>query len=414
MIPDEFFYDEYDPALEKWLEDHFGKEVFSPRPNSLDKFFSPIKEEIQKLGVPILTVAGTNGKGEVAQLIEGLLLENGYQTLLWTSPHILTVRERFSFSGRVIENSRLFNIFKKLEKTALELSYYEFLFLCFCQLSLEEIKASEKAIFILEVGLGGRLDATNFFDAGISILTSIGRDHMDILGPTLADVLREKIAISRPNKPLICAIQQSFLKDLARDYCLEHSVELHEVTSKKEATFKEVNLLTSIEAVKVFFKNQNISAYSLKIPNKLWARPFEVTYKSCQFILVGSHNLDGLRHLAKWVNDKNDGTCGKFDELWIGLSRKPGKELDQCLSLIHQSPCLGDVISFAGFDHTRATPIEAIKESWSKLDQGRKVRFEESWRVYLQNISNEQRILVCGSYFFIGDVLKNSDLLHFL
>ncbi len=415
MIPEEFSYSENDPILEKWLENHFGNEVFTPDQNRLKKYFSSFKEKFNKAKVPIITIAGTNGKGEVALLLESLLLENGLQPLLWTSPHVMTVRERFSFSGKLVENSRLLKLFESLGES--ELSYYEFLFYCFCHLSLEEVKKLSKPILILEVGLGGRLDATNFFDADLAVLTSIGRDHMELLGPTLSDVLREKLGITRANKPLICAVQQNYLKKLTKNFCTENSVNLQQIENEDSLSFKEINRMTALTAFKTFIKSMDISAYSLSIPNKLWARPFEVTYKSCQFILIGSHNLDGLRHLAKWVNNTDqfvDEACFKFDELWIGLSRKPGKDLDQCLSLIHKSPCLGELISFAGFDHPRATPLKAIKESWSKLDQGRKVRFEESWRTYLQNLSSEQRVLVCGSNYFIGEILKSSDLKLYL
>lgn len=414
MLGQHFSFGEIDEELEFWINENLGQEVFSPQEGRLDKFFSEFKSEFLKNKIPIITIAGTNGKGEVALLLEDLFLKNGLNPFVWSSPHTLSVRERFSGDGRPIDGSLLKSYFEKFDYLKKELSFYEFLFFCFNYWFSKEGSKLPKPVLIFEVGLGGRLDATNFFDADMAVLVSIGRDHMDILGPTLGHVLNEKFEIVREGSPLISAVSQNHLVNEIQKKSKEIGISLFQLDdSPGEEDFRARNRRLAALAFTVFGQERGINWKNLEMAEVTWARPFKVTYKTTQFILLGSHNLDGLRHLAYWVNEENKRlnlSCSNFDEAWIGMSRRPGKDLDQCLRLLSESPCLGQELVFFGFDHPRATPLNEIEMSFNGLDQGRKVRFEKSWQHYLEQDHSHKKILVCGSYYFVGELLRKSSL----
>lgn len=156
----------------------------------------------QKPGFPIITVAGTNGKGSACVLLERILRSAGYRTGLYTSPHLLDYRERARVAGVPAAASDYCEAFARVEaaRAGLPLTYFEFGTLAAMEIF---INAACDAV-ILEVGLGGRLDATNVYDADCAIVTTVAMDHMDYLGPTRESIGREKAGICRAGRPLIC------------------------------------------------------------------------------------------------------------------------------------------------------------------------------------------------------------------
>ena len=154
----------------------------------------------------IITVAGTNGKGSTCAMLECILLAAGYRVGLYTSPHLLRYNERVRIDGREVDDATLADAFARVEavRGAHPLTYFEHgtlaAWVCFAAAPLD--------VIILEVGLGGRLDATNIFDADCAIVTSIALDHMDYLGDTREAIGREKAGIFRAGKPAICADPQ--------------------------------------------------------------------------------------------------------------------------------------------------------------------------------------------------------------
>jgi dihydrofolate synthase/folylpolyglutamate synthase len=155
------------------------------------------------LRCPVITVGGTNGKGSTCAMLEAILLAAGYRTGLYTSPHLLRYNERVRVCGREAGDDELTQAFASVDSArgAVALTYFEFGTLAawdlFCR--------SELDVVILEVGLGGRLDAVNLFDADCAILTSVDLDHMDWLGDTREKIGLEKAHIFRPGRPAICA-----------------------------------------------------------------------------------------------------------------------------------------------------------------------------------------------------------------
>lgn len=153
-------------------------------------------------GFPIISVAGTNGKGSVCALLESVLASAGYRTGLYTSPHLVHYNERVRIARSPVADSALVEAFARIERAraGTSLTYFEFGTLAAVDLFVR----AEVDVAILEVGMGGRLDAVNVFDADCSVVTAIGLDHMDYLGPDRETIGAEKAGIYRTNRPAIC------------------------------------------------------------------------------------------------------------------------------------------------------------------------------------------------------------------
>jgi dihydrofolate synthase/folylpolyglutamate synthase len=157
-------------------------------------------------GCPVFVVGGTNGKGSTCAMLESILRAAGYRTGLYSSPHLLRYNERVRLSGTEADDEALAAGFAAVEAARGEvpLTYFEF-----GTLAAAWLFAREKPdALVLEVGLGGRLDAVNAFDADCAVLTSIGIDHVDYLGGTREAIGREKAGIFRPGRPAIVADPQ--------------------------------------------------------------------------------------------------------------------------------------------------------------------------------------------------------------
>lgn len=152
---------------------------------------------------PLIIVGGTNGKGSTCAFLEAILLAAGYKTGLYTSPHLLRYNERVRIAGHDARDADLVAAFEKVDAARgdTSLTYFEFGTL---GAMIQFIEAGVE-VAILEVGLGGRLDAVNVFDAEVAIVTSVDLDHMEYLGDTREKIGFEKAGIYRAGQPAICA-----------------------------------------------------------------------------------------------------------------------------------------------------------------------------------------------------------------
>ena len=159
---------------------------------------------------PVITVAGTNGKGSTCAMLEAVALQSGYRTGVYTSPHLVHFEERCRVHGESVNASDLVANFEAVERARIEngdevsLTYFEFSTLAILRL----LSLSRLDVAILEVGLGGRLDAVNTVDADCAVITSIDLDHMEYLGTTRESIGREKAGIMRPGKPVVLSDPQ--------------------------------------------------------------------------------------------------------------------------------------------------------------------------------------------------------------
>jgi dihydrofolate synthase / folylpolyglutamate synthase len=153
---------------------------------------------------PVVTVTGTNGKGSTCALLETMLRVAGYRVGLYTSPHLAHYNERVRIAGREAADDELIAAFNAVEdaraNASTPLTYFEFGTLA----ALLLFARAKPDALVLEVGLGGRLDAVNIVDASVAIVTTVDLDHMDFLGPTREHIGREKAGIFRAGRPVVC------------------------------------------------------------------------------------------------------------------------------------------------------------------------------------------------------------------
>lgn len=152
---------------------------------------------------PLIVVGGTNGKGSVCAYLTQIYHEAGYRVGTLTSPHLLRFNERIAINGEAVADDLIVSAFEHIETARAEipLTYFEFNTLA----AVDVFTRQQVDVMILEVGLGGRLDAVNIFDADVAVITSVDLDHEAFLGDTVEKVAFEKAGIMRAGKPVICA-----------------------------------------------------------------------------------------------------------------------------------------------------------------------------------------------------------------
>jgi dihydrofolate synthase/folylpolyglutamate synthase len=236
----------------------------------INNFYSDINGQAIKMGLdrvgrvknslniepkfPIITVGGTNGKGSVCAFLEEIYSKAGYSVGCYTSPHLFKFNERIKINLEQVNDETILkslNLVNTKKKT-IELTYFEITTLAAMNIFIEK----KIDIAILEVGLGGRLDAVNIFDPDLSIITSIGMDHQEFLGGTIKEIAREKSGICRPNKHAILNfenIPKSMINELNK---LNASLSILNDDYSYNSTSENYN-----------FKSVNILMNDLPLPN---------------------------------------------------------------------------------------------------------------------------------------------------
>lgn len=191
------------PTLDAWL-------AYCERlhPKNIALGLDRVREVAQRLDLrfdcPVITVAGTNGKGSTCAMLEAVALQSGFRPGVYTSPHLVHFEERCRVGGEIVKAAELLPQFEAVEQarvqgTEVALTYFEFTTLAILRL----MSQSKLDVAILEVGLGGRLDATNVIDADCAVITSIDIDHVEFLGPDRESIGREKAGIMRAGRPVV-------------------------------------------------------------------------------------------------------------------------------------------------------------------------------------------------------------------
>lgn len=192
-------------SLQEWLD---WQEALHP--SAIELGLERVAEVFNRLhpvlpSIPVITVAGTNGKGSSVALLESIYQNAGYQTAAYTSPHLLRYNERIHLNGEEVDDNLICETFARIDQTRLEkaeeisLTYFEFGSLA----ALDIFYRAKPDVIILEVGLGGRLDVVNIIDADVALITSIGIDHTGWLGHDRETIAAEKAGIMRENHPVI-------------------------------------------------------------------------------------------------------------------------------------------------------------------------------------------------------------------
>jgi len=272
--------------------------------------FERIEALLQGMGRPdrdreVILVAGTNGKGSTASMLAALSTAAGVRTGLHTSPHLVHVGERMRIDGAMPPEDWLNDAIERWEPLfeKVQPSFFE----ATLALSLHWFGQCDARRWVVEIGLGGRLDAANVLDADLGVLTSVGRDHMHLLGPTLADVAREKAAIARAGRPFILGplkgeARRSALETLNRigadiiepdpSHHIRETGGLELTTSMRRVTGIDLPLTGS---------HQHINALlALEALDQLEGTPVDDAVVRTGFSAL--HALSGLRARQEWVN----------------------------------------------------------------------------------------------------------------
>jgi len=191
-------------TLDEWLA--YCEQL---HPVAIDMTLERVRTVAQRMaigfGCPVITVAGTNGKGSTCAMLEAILLRAGYRTGVYTSPHLVRFEERLRLNGQAINASELIEAFADVERARdqkheeVSLTYFEFSTLAI----FDVMRRHPLDVVILEVGLGGRLDAVNIIDPDCAIITSIDLDHMALLGNDREAIGYEKAGIMRTGRPVV-------------------------------------------------------------------------------------------------------------------------------------------------------------------------------------------------------------------
>lgn len=377
--------------LEIWLESNIGYET--PRPG-LDR----IKKAISLFGFEfsrkkVITVAGTNGKGETSRSLFRTI-STKHRCSLWTSPHLKSVTERFEDNEGFVQELKLLTIFENskriLDEEGIKLSYFEFLFLCFLEYS------KENEVLILEVGLGGRLDAVNAIDCDVALISSISRDHAEFLGNRYESILMEKIAISRSGKLLVTNLEQHYLRKLSGKYCNEKSVkhqdlfELGIVSSNDNFSIRNQKLAKFVCEKKFGLKFEFEDVHRVFIP-------FNFEEARCHGL--SSHNTDGVRKGIQFLND------AKYTKLYnLVLLSFSKRDFNDALTMIKTvkkwNECFGSAqLAITSFKHPKAMGSDEAK----RLAQSENVEFfNDAKEAIIQLQMAGKDVLVLGSNYFLS------------
>jgi dihydrofolate synthase/folylpolyglutamate synthase len=347
----------------------------------------------------IITIAGTNGKGETTLWLSHELGTRPH--CVWISPHVERITERFRSEEGEIDETELETLVDHCHelviKNGFELTFYEFLFFVFCHWA----RKKNPDVLLLEVGLGGRLDAVNVFDADFVLLPSISRDHQEFLGKRYDQILKEKLALLRPGKTLVSFLSLTYLQERTQLIVKAVGAKSLELDSLKLAPawdFSRRNQLLARAAFLLLEGHENVtgSLRNFETSSKSLEHRGERLRERGEWIFYGSHNVDGMRNLIQFL------MCGNYnlsrppiDAVLVAFSRRDTRDISAMLKILKKSGA-GEIVVTC-FPHPKAASPEMMEE----LAHLEGIKFVHDPEAYIQT-SEDRRTLVTGSYYFIG------------
>jgi len=380
-----------------------------------------------KLPFTVITVAGTNGKGSSVAMLECILRAAGYSTGTYTSPHILSYNERICIDGQPCSDDDICNVFNRIDtaRQQTSLTYFEFATLA----AVELFRENNIDIAILEVGMGGRLDAVNLFDTDIALITPISLDHTAWLGDNREQIGLEKAGIIRADKPVVCSEISS------PDSVLFHAKKLASPVYKAGKEFNVTQHDNSwlwsnsenswdnlpVPALEGYYQYQNAAAV-LQVISLLIQQGFSISEQQIKTglstvklagrfqriagdieqILDVTHNEQGARNLAKLLEEIP--TTGRTLAV-IGMLKD--KDATKVASVLNASI---DMWFAAGLGGSRGMTSEQLSEQLhqhidlSQIKQSDTVELahKQAW----DYAEKGDRILIFGSFHTVEAVLR--------
>ena len=352
----------------------------------------------------IVHVAGTNGKGATCALVESALRAAGFRTGRYTSPHLVSLSERFMLNGKTVCEERLDEIYAAVPGVD-GLTYFELL----TAVAFELYRRERADYLVLETGLGGRLDATNVVERPeVCVITRIGLDHCDWLGGTLREIANEKGGIIKPGVPVVLgAMPDEARETLARiaaeraSPCIYAPDEIPERDVPDgfalHGKFNRENALTALAALKVLGVRRE--AVERGFASVVWPGRFQkIVNGGKRFIVDGAHNPPAMRALVDSLKAEAE---GGFPVRAVICGFCGDKDVDANLSLLRKVAECGMAVAIrnprsltagataqkmreAGFLDVR--PCESLSEALSSAPDG---------------------TVVCGSLFLAGEALEH-------
>lgn len=412
-------------TLEQWLD--YQQQV---HPRSIDMGLERVGEVARQLGIGrpakhVITVGGTNGKGSTVAFIEAIARAAGLRVGAYTSPHLLRYNERIRIDGVEATEQALVGAFERIEaaREDISLTYFEFATLA----ALLLFEAARLDLAILEVGLGGRLDATNLVDADCAVITTVDLDHQDYLGDDRESIGAEKAGILRAGKPCVLAEKDPPSSVLRRAYALGaftirghsdylvdelgdgwrwrepgFSIDLPEPAMPAPA--QRGNAAAAIAALRAL--DLRIPARALRegvagarAPGRLQVMP-----GAPEVVLDVAHNPQGARQLASWLAANPKPTVAVFSALadkdLAGICRP----LAPWLQAWHLGP-----ITDAG---ARGLPVEELARRLADelpadiLHPHRSLA--EARQAAAAAVGGSGRVLVFGSFHTVAEALAQA------
>ena len=380
--------------FEKYLESKINQ-VKNKNLIHLDNIFT--HAELSRLRNNSISVVGTNGKTSTAMFLKIFMDRNNISSLLFTSPHLVSYKERIE-SSEEIDFDDFYEQIKFFEtKNNLELGYFETLFLISCLTFLK----STNEYFICEAGIGGKLDTTSILQAKTVVLTNIGLDHVELLGDTHESILREKIHISNSIENLFNGVLNTELNELINQYThidniyyLSQYCQLNDIDIEKLA-FNEKNYLLALMTFKTMFEEFTDPILDLASEVNIPGR-FEIIQNSPLKIVDGAHNLDGVKESVEKL--LSDYEFPKYD-VFVGF--KVGKSYQEILEYL------------SSIDSLNIKLIEEnsffLQESFEILSNYLKQNNIKFQKVNLDYFSdNKNPSILLGSLYLIGEYKKRN------
>ncbi|MCM1552800.1 MAG: bifunctional folylpolyglutamate synthase/dihydrofolate synthase, partial [Butyrivibrio sp.] len=403
------------------------------------------RAQLERLGSPdrnirhIIHVAGTNGKGSVCAYMRSVLEEAGYAVAMFTSPHLVDIRERFVIRGEMISRDEFLKAFLQVYDSLnwIELekgegyhpTFFEYLFL----MAMLWFSQADADYCILETGLGGRLDATNAVaDKRLTVITRISRDHVEYLGDTIALIAGEKAGIMRANTPLVycgdveeaAAVFEEYAHNLRiytypvskKDYAFENfhnktiDFSLHtryygyiRVSLHTLARYQMENATLAVRAIELLDEGRTITAGHLRrgLERCLWPGRMEEVLP--EVYVDGAHNEDGIRAFLDTV--RADGCEGRGQSRTLLFSVVRDKDYRSMIEQVSDSG-LFTRIAVAHMGTGRAAELSQL----AGLFDGKalRVNFYDSvsgaFRSLLDERGRDERVYIAGSLDLVGEI----------